>query len=111
MGQVPAREARAASERTRTGWDHAITTEAATTAPTPVSCSSSGGRVGDDLGDAGPVGGQVGAECSDPAREAHSLGSAGPAGQVLLSLTPAGNRGQLGGAEGGTGVDAEVNGA
>lgn len=42
MGQVPARETIAASERTLPGWDQAIITAAATTAPTPGGASSSG---------------------------------------------------------------------
>jgi len=42
IGQVPANDAIAASERNRLGWDQAIITVAATTVPTPVRSSSSG---------------------------------------------------------------------
>jgi len=42
IGQVPASEAIAASERTRPGCDQAMSTLAATTAPTPDSSGSSG---------------------------------------------------------------------
>lgn len=41
-GQVPAAAAKAASDRTRPGCDHAVVTEAATTEPTPGSSHSSG---------------------------------------------------------------------
>src|SRR5881392_2593000 len=39
IGLAPAREANAASERTRPGWDHAVRQIAAVTGPKPVSCS------------------------------------------------------------------------
>ncbi|CCK24533.1 hypothetical protein BN159_0154 [Streptomyces davaonensis JCM 4913] len=109
MGLTPARAANAASSRTRPGWDQATRTVAAVTGPIPV---SSGRPAAGLASTSSPIRFHVvcdfGVKGEDPLGQTDGLGAGCRGGEVLLTGAPAGDFADLPGAEGTTGVYAEV---
>ena len=110
MGLVSASAAKAASERTRPGWDQASRMVPASRAD-PGQVQQLGNLCCRELAQLGHVGGQVPAKGVDPAGEADCFAPTRCDRGVFVAGPPAGNRSDLGAGQGLSCVNTKVDAA